>query len=78
VTDAQLGTGSAHISLGVCTSTGGEPELIRQVADDALYAAKSGGGANTVVRDLRSEIAGDVGSGQFHLTHGLKPRSLTP
>jgi diguanylate cyclase (GGDEF)-like protein len=78
VATTSLATGSAHLSIGVCTSTGGEPELIRQVADDALYAAKASGGARTVVRDLRSEVYGDVVSGQFHITHGLRPRGLTP
>lgn len=71
-----LRTGTAHLSIGVCTSTGGEPDLIRLVADDALYAAKAGGGATTVVRDLRSEVLGDVVTGQFHLTHGLKRQSV--
>lgn len=60
-----LPTGRVHLSIGVCTSTGGEPDLIREVADDALYAAKAGGGAKTVVRDLRSEVYGDVLSGRF-------------
>jgi diguanylate cyclase (GGDEF)-like protein len=78
VASTPLTMGIAHLSIGVCTSTGGEPELIRQVADDALYAAKAGGGAKTVVRDLRSEVFGDVVSGRFHLTHGLKSRRATP
>lgn len=73
VASTALGTGQAFISIGVCTSTGGEPELIRKVADDALYAAKASGGAKTVLRDLRSEVHGDVLKGEFHLTHGLKP-----
>jgi hypothetical protein len=60
-----LPTGRVHLSIGVCTSTGGEPDLIREVADDALYAAKAGGGAKTVVHDLRSEVYGDVLSGRF-------------
>lgn len=72
-----LPTGRADVSIGVCTSTGGEPELIREVADDALYAAKTTGGAKTVIRDLRSEVHGDVLNGEFHLTHRLKPRVLS-
>jgi diguanylate cyclase (GGDEF)-like protein len=73
VSTTELGTGQAYISIGVCTSMGGEPELIRKVADDALYAAKSSGGAKTVLRDLRSEVHGDVLNGEFHLSHHLKP-----
>jgi GGDEF domain-containing protein len=71
-----LHTGRAYVRIGVCTSTGGEPELIRHVADDALYAAKTTGGAKTVIRDLRSEVHGDVLNGEVHLTHRLKPRAL--
>jgi diguanylate cyclase (GGDEF)-like protein len=68
-----LATGQAYVSIGVCTSVGGEPELIRKVADDALYVAKASGGSRTVLRDLRSEVYGDVLKGEFHLTHRLKP-----
>lgn len=74
VATTPLPTGQAYVSIGACTSTGGEPELIRQVADDALYAAKAEGGARTVLRDLRSEVQGDVVKGEFHLTHHLNPR----
>ena len=77
IASTALPTGRPSLSIGVCTSTGGEPELIRQVADDALYAAKASGGGKTVVRDLRSEVYGDVVKGAFHLTHRLKRRALS-
>jgi GGDEF domain-containing protein len=76
VATTPLATGQAYVSIGACTSTGGEPELIRRVADDALYAAKTSGGARSVLRDLRSEVQGAVVQGAFHLTHQLKPQAL--